>query len=129
MFVLFGHARAKDSPSRYLSAPKSGALSRRRFLECGSPLPLSYGQQANCGENLMLTRLDAPVKAPEDWAHSETLSYLLPGFTAGILARSAGNWSAANVSTCSRIRLNRGTPRSTVPSDRSTSMATPTTTA
>ncbi len=51
--------------------------------------------------------------------------HLLPGFTAGTAAKSAGNLSASNVSTCNAIKLNIGTPRSTVPPERSTSMPTP----
>src|SRR5713226_834694 len=38
--------------------------------------------------------------------------YLLPGFTAGILARSGGNLSGANVSTFISIKLTNGQPKS-----------------
>src|SRR5271154_5519560 len=41
--------------------------------------------------------------------------YLLPGLTAGILARSGGNLSASKVSTCNEIKLSNGTPKFTVP--------------
>src|ERR1700736_187397 len=37
--------------------------------------------------------------------------YLLPGFTAGILARSGGNLSAGNVSTLISIKLMNGQPK------------------
>ena len=46
--------------------------------------------------------------------------YLLPGLTAGIFARSGGNLSGSKVSTCSEIKLWNGTPKFTVPFERST---------
>jgi len=54
-------------------------------------------------------------------------AYLLPGLTAGRAARSGGSRSGAKVSTWSEIRLCIGTPNCTVPSERSTAMAMPTT--
>ena len=54
-------------------------------------------------------------------------SYLLPGLTAGIFARSGGNLSASNASTCNEIKLSNGTPKFTAPLERSTTIATPTT--
>jgi hypothetical protein len=54
-------------------------------------------------------------------------SYRLPGLTAGMAARSGGSWSGSKVSTCKEIKLHVGTPKRTVPPERSTAMATPTT--
>ena len=58
---------------------------------------------------------------------SEAEIYLLPGLTAGVLARSDGNLSGSNASTLSEIRLANGTPKFTAPFERSTIAATPVT--
>ncbi len=55
------------------------------------------------------------------------LLYPLPGLAAGMAARSGGSRSGSKVSTCKEIKLNLGTPNLTVPPERSTAMATPTT--
>jgi len=53
--------------------------------------------------------------------------YLLPGFIAGIAARSGGSFVGSKVSTCNEIKHAIGTPKFAVPFERSTTIATPTT--
>src|SRR6185295_2636144 len=58
-------------------------------------------------------------------AHIGGAVYLLPGLVAGVAARSGGSELGAKASTCREIRLNIGTPKFTVPLERSTMVATP----
>jgi len=58
-------------------------------------------------------------------AETRRRAYLLPGLTAGIFAISGGNLAGSNASTAKEMRHASGTPKLTVPLERSTTMATP----
>lgn len=94
-------------------------------------LRIKYGQIKQgciCATRDAMAHRCAPL-AHCEWLNSKKSKgdYLLPGLIAGMAARSEGRSSGAKVSTCRAIRLNSGTPKSTVPFERSTRMAMPAT--
>src|SRR2546423_9354036 len=77
--------------------------------ECGRPRPQQRPQVVNREES-------GPHDSYEELRSRTTafrclsLNHLLPGFSTGIVARSAGNLFASKVSTFIFTRLNMGTP-------------------
>src|SRR6185436_5756511 len=89
-------------------------------LACADPKPVSNAPF--CHSYLLVRRGNGTTKK---WSVITVDDYLLPGLTAGMAAKSGGNFVGSKVSTSREMRLNIGTPNLTLPPERSTATATP----